>query len=115
VIDPTTYLTYIAGYRRPLNVGIPVDKTRRVQPKNLWSIRVLLEMSDAVRQLALFKSAIYSKPLAYDLVQAEGRRAVVRQINSRLRDVNQKKTLRPVQFNVTDRWKLALAACLNFV
>ena len=52
--------------RRPWNKGILVGQKRPLQPKNVWSIRVRLEMSGATRELALFNLAIDSKLRASD-------------------------------------------------
>lgn len=57
--------------RHPWNKGILVGQKRPLQPKNVWSIRVRLEMSGATRELALFNLAIDSKLRACDPRQAE--------------------------------------------
>lgn len=55
--------TAVLRHRYPWNKGILVGQKRPLQPKNVWSIRVRLEMSGAVRELALFNLAIDSKLL----------------------------------------------------
>jgi hypothetical protein len=52
--------TAVLRTRYPWNKGILVGQKRPLQPKNVWSIRVRLEMSGAVRELALFNLAIDS-------------------------------------------------------
>lgn len=101
--------------RRPWNKGILVGQKRPLQPKNVWSIRVRLEMCGAIRELALFNLAIDSKLRACDLVRLR-----VEDLWSGIsvRDratINQKKTKRPVQFEATEQTKAALAAWLPFV
>lgn len=54
---------------RPWNKGVLVGQKRPLQPKNVWSIRVRLEMSGVGRELALFNLAIDSKLRACDLVR----------------------------------------------
>lgn len=101
--------------RRPWNKGILVGQKRPIQPKNVWSIRVRLEMSGAHRELALFNLAIDSKLRACDLVRL---RVEDLWSGSSIRDratIIQKKTKRPVQFEVTEQTKNALAAWLPFV
>ena len=88
---------------------------RPLQPKNVWSIRVRLEMSGAIRELALFNLAIDSKLRACDLVKLK-----VEDLwsGSSIRDratIIQKKTKRPVQFEFTEQTKIALVAWLPFV
>ncbi|CAN7230380.1 tyrosine-type recombinase/integrase [Rhizobium sp. LjRoot254] len=101
--------------RRPWNKGILVGQKRPLQPKNVWSIRVRLEMSGATRELALFNLAIDSKLRACDLVRL---RVDDLWSGSSIRDratIIQKKTKRPVQFEVTEQTKIALAAWLPSV
>lgn len=107
--------TAVLRNRYPWNKGILVGQKRPLQPKNVWSIRVRLEMSGAVRELALFNLAIDSKLRACDLVKLK-----VEDLwsGSSIRDratIIQKKTKRPVQFEVTEQTKIALAAWLPFV
>lgn len=105
----------VSPNRRPWNKGILVGQKRPLQPRSVWSIRVHLEMSGATRELALFNLAIDSKLRACDLVKLK-----VEDLwsGSSIRDraiVVQKKTKRPVQFEVTEPTKLALAAWLPSV
>ncbi|MGV1754199.1 MULTISPECIES: tyrosine-type recombinase/integrase [Rhizobium/Agrobacterium group] len=97
------------------NKGILVGQKRPLQPKYVWSIPVRLEMSGAIRELALFNLAIDSKLRACDLVKLKvedlwsGSSIRYRAI------IIQKKTKRPVQFKVTEQTKIALLAWLPFV
>jgi integrase len=107
--------TAVLRNRHPWNKGILVGQKRPLQPKNVWSIRVRLEMSGAIRELALFNRAIDSKLRACDLVKL---RVEDLWSGSSIRDratVIQKKTKRPVQFEVTEQTKTALMAWLTFV
>lgn len=79
--------------------GILVGQKRPFEPKNVWSI---LEISGAIRELALFNLAIDSKLRACDLVKL---RVEDLWSGSSIRDratIIQKKTKRPVQFEVTE-------------
>jgi integrase len=101
--------------RRPWNKGILVGQKRPLQPKNVWSIRVRLEMTGATRELALFNLAIDSKLRACDLVRL---RVEDLWSGSSIRDratIIQKKTKRPVQFEVTEQTKTSLASWLPFI
>ena len=107
--------TAVLRNRYPWNKGILVGQKRPLQPKNVWSIRVRLEMSGAIRELALFNLAIDSKLRACDLVKLK-----VEDLwsGSSIRDratIIQKKTKRPVQFEFTEQTKIALVAWLPFV
>ena len=107
--------TAVLRNRYPWNKGILVGQKRPLQPKNVWSIRVRLEMSGAIRELALFNLAIDSKLRACDLVRL---RVEDLWSGNSIRDratIIQKKTKRPVQFEVTEQTKNALVAWLPFV
>ncbi|CUX51112.1 hypothetical protein AGR5A_Lc110110 [Agrobacterium genomosp. 5 str. CFBP 6626] len=72
-------------------------------------------MSGAIRELALFNLAIDSKLRARDLVKL---RVEDLWSGSSIRDratIIQKKTKRPVQFEVTEQTKTALVAWLPFI
>ena len=88
--------------RHPWNKGLIVGQKRPLLPRQVWSIRVPLEMSASARDLALFNLAIDSKLRASDLVRLK-----VEDICSGtlVRDrgvVTQLKTGRPVQFEITE-------------
>ena len=55
--------------RHPWNKGLIVGQKRPLLPRQVWSIRVRLEMSGSARDLALFNLAIDSKLRASDLVR----------------------------------------------
>jgi len=71
--------------------------------KEIWAIRVRLQLSHRTRELALFDLAIDSKLRACDLVKlrvrdiSNGDRIAARAI------VMQQKTQRPVQFEITEQ------------
>lgn len=88
--------------RRPWNKSLIIGQKRPLLPRQVWSIRVRLEMSASARDLALFNLAIDSKLRASDLVRLK-----VADICSGalVRDrgvVTQRKTGRPVQFEITE-------------
>jgi integrase len=74
-----------------------------LKAKEIWSIRVRLQVAHRIRDLTLFNLAIDSKLRACDLV-ALGVDDVA--LNGRLRfraTVMQRKTGRPVQFEITEQ------------
>jgi len=92
----------ILPVRQPWNKGLIVGQKRPLLPRQVWSIRVRLEMSGSARDLALFNLAIDSKLRASDLVRLK-----IEDICSGLvvRDraiITQLKTGRPVQFEITE-------------
>jgi len=88
--------------RRPWNKGLIVGQKRPLLPRQVWSIRVRLEMSGSPRDLALFNLAIDSKLRASDLVRLKAENICS---GSLVRDRGvgtQLKTGRPVQFEITE-------------
>ncbi|MEO7221008.1 MAG: tyrosine-type recombinase/integrase [Devosia sp.] len=89
--------------RRPWNKGLIIGQKRPLLPRQMWSIRIRLEMSPSARDLALFNLAINSKLQASDLVHLKVEDdvcsgAVVRDLGI----VIQHKTGRPVQFEISE-------------
>lgn len=94
----------------PWNKGRRTGQKRPLLPKQVWAIRVRLEMQSSPRELAMFNLAIDSKLRASDLV-----RLVVTDICSdrNVRDrgiILQKKTGRPVQFEIIRETRAAVEA-----
>jgi integrase len=91
----------IAGRREPWNKGKIVGQKAPFKLKDIWALRVRLQMADRVRELALFDLGIDSKLRGCDLVKlrvrdiCHGDQVAARAI------VMQQKTQRPVQFEIT--------------
>lgn len=97
--------------RRPVwNKGRIVGPKRPLKPKQVWAIRIRIEMSGELRDLALFNLAIDSKLLGCDLVRMRVREVM---IGANIRErvtVVQSKTQRPVQFEVTENTRKSVLA-----
>ena len=99
--------------RKAWNKGKLVGQKPPPKPKDIWAIRIHLQNRHAVRDLAMFNLAIDSKLRGCDLVSV------------RVRDIShgsqilpramviQKKTQRPVQFELTEPTRSAVAAWLE--
>lgn len=93
---------------QPWNKGKLVGQKAPLRLKDIWAIRVRLQIAEKTRDLALFNLAIDSKLRACDLVKlrvrdiAHGDRVASRAI------VMQQKTQRPVQFEITEQTRDAL-------
>lgn len=61
-------LPMIISSKRAWNYGRIIGQKRPLLPKHVWAIRVRLELSNSVRDLALFNLAIDSKLRGCDLV-----------------------------------------------
>ena len=98
--------------RDPWNKGRLIGQTRRLKPKDVWSIRVGLQVERRARNLALFNLAIDSKLRGCDLVRLQIDDVSV---GARVRDrttIVQKRTGRPVQFEITEQTRAAIQAWL---
>jgi integrase len=99
------------GYE-PWNKGLLVGQKKPLEPKHVWSIRVRLEIALSKRDLAIFNLAIDSKLRACDLVKL--RLDDVRLGNNvrHRATIVQKKTGRPVQFEITEQSRSSIEAWL---
>lgn len=88
--------------RQPWNKGLIVGQKRPLQPRQVWSIRVRLEMSASARDLALFNLAIDSKLRASDLVELKVEDVCSGPVVRDRAVIVQLKTGRPVQFEITE-------------
>ena len=94
--------------REPWNKGKLVGQKAPLKLRDIWAIRVRLQMQERVRELALLDLGIDSKLRACDLVRlrvrdvSHGDRVAARAI------VLQQKTQRPVQFEITPATREAL-------
>jgi hypothetical protein len=75
---------------------------RPLLPKHVWAIRVWLELSGNLRDLALFNLAIDSKLRGCDLVRLKVSGLVVGGVVRERVTITQSKTRHPVQFEVGD-------------
>ena len=66
--------TVLSGRRNPWNKGKLVGQKAPLKLRDIWAIRVRLELADRMRELALFNLAIDSKLRGCDLVQLRVRR-----------------------------------------
>lgn len=100
--------------RGPWNKGRLVGQKLPLKLREIWAIRIRLQLSEHLRDLALFNLAIDSKLRGCDLVSlrvkdiAQGRSIFYRAI------VMQRKTGRPVQFEITEQTRQSILAWMDF-
>jgi integrase len=95
------------------NKGRLVGQKRPLRPKEVWAIRVRLQMKRSKRDLAMFNLAIDSKLRGCDLVALRVDDVTA---GGSVRDratVIQHKTGRPVQFEITEQTRASLQEWLN--
>lgn len=81
--------------------------------KEVWAIRARLELGRRVRDLALFNLAIDSKLRGCDLVELRVEDVVAAGEVKRRAIIVQRKTGRPVQFEITEQTRAAVANLLG--
>jgi len=97
----------------PWNKGKLVGQKSPLRLKEIWAIRIRLQLADRLRELALFNVAVDSKLRSCDLVKlrvrdvTRGDRVASRAI------VMQQKTQRPVQFEITEQTRESLTTWIS--
>ena len=93
----------------PWNKGKLVGQKSPLKLKEIWAIRIRLQLSNHIRDLALFNLAIDSKLRSCDLIKirlmdiAHGTTVMSRAI------VMQQKTHQPVQFEITEQTRESIS------
>ena len=101
------------NHQVPWNKGKLIGQKSPLKLKEIWEIRIRLQMTKNIRELALFNLAIDSKLRGCDLVTlrisdvAQSNRVSSRAI------IMQHKTHRPVQFEITEQTRDSLEAWIN--
>src|SRR5215475_675134 len=96
-----------ASARAPWNKGKIVRAKPPLRPKHVWSIRTKLQVEGRVRDLALFNLAIDSKLRGCDVVTLKIDDIAPSGYASDRARVRQKKTGRPVRFELTEATRQA--------
>lgn len=99
--------------REAWNKGKLVGQKPPLKPKDIWAIRIHLQNRDGIRDLAMFNLAIDSKLRGCDLVSLHVRDVAHGNQVLRRAMVLQRKTQRPVQFELTEPTRAAVAAWLE--
>jgi hypothetical protein len=94
----------------PWNKGKLVGQKAPLKLKDIWAIRVRLQMCNRTRELALFNLAIDSKLRSCDLVKVRVRDVCHGTVVARRARVMQQKTQRLVQFEITEQTRESLLA-----
>src|SRR5437016_11947920 len=105
--------TKAKGRVAPWNKGKLLGQKPPLKLKEIWAIRIRLQLDHRARELALLNLAIDSKLRGCDLVGlrvhdvVHGSRVAARAI------VMQRKTERPVQFEITEQTRDAVTAWIT--
>jgi integrase len=96
--------------RTPWNKGKMIGQKPPLKLKEIWAIRIRLQLTKKVRELAMFNLAIDSKLRGCDLVSLKVRDVTHGNQVAPRASVMQHKTQRPVQFELTDPTRDAVGA-----
>ena len=102
-----------SGPHIPWNKGRLIGQKKPLKLKEIWAIRIRLQLLNKIRDLALFNLAIDSKLRGCDIVSlrvhdiAQGGKAVSRAM------ILQRKTQQPVRFELMDQTRESIEAWLT--
>jgi site-specific recombinase XerC len=105
--------TMSAAAREPWNKGKLIGQKVPLKPKDIWSIRVRLEMQHNTKDLALFNLDFDSKLRGCDLVSLRVRDVCHGSQVAPRANVMQQKTHRPVQFEITSTTRESVKAWIR--
>ena len=94
--------------RLPWNKGKLTGAKPPLQPKHVWSIRTKLQIEGRVRDLAMFNLAIDSKLRGCDVVAIRVEDVAAGGYTADRATVRQKKTGRPVRFELSEQTRQAI-------
>ena len=101
-------VTHAVSKRTPWNKGKIVGAKPPLRPKHVWSIRTKLQVEGRMRDLALFNVAIDSKLRGCDVVALKVDDVAPGGYAADRASVRQKKTGRPVKFELTESTRQAI-------
>jgi len=94
--------------REPWNKGMLIGQKPPLRPKHVWSIRTRLQMDVRTRDLTMFNLAIDSKLRGCDIVALRVEDVVPSGYAVDRATVRQRKTGRPVRFELTEQTRQAV-------
>src|SRR5690242_3870479 len=100
--------THAVPKRTPWNKGKIVGAKPPLRPKHVWSIRTKLQVDGRMRDLALFNLAIDSKLRGCDVVALKVDDVAPAGYAADRASVRQRKTGRPVKFELTESTRQAI-------
>ena len=98
----------------PWNKGKLIGQKPPLKLKEIWAIRIRLQLANRIRDLALFNLAIDSKLRGCDLVKLRVLDVAHGGIVSKRAMVMQQKTHQPVQFEITEQTREAISNWVNY-
>lgn len=97
----------------PWNKGKLIGQKSPLKLKEVWAIRIRLQMANRIRELAMFNLAIDSKLRSCDLVKLRVKDVTHGSTVSKRAMIMQQKTHQPVQFEITKQTRDAISNWLT--
>lgn len=97
-----------SSQHEPWNKGKLIGQKPPLQPKHVWAIRTRLQLARRTRDLALFNLAIDSKLRGCDVVSLRVEDVAPHGYAIDRATVRQRKTGRPVKFEITEQTRQAI-------
>jgi len=107
-MNSITQSTYPNAHREPWNKGKLIGPKPPLRPKHVWAIRTKLQLDRRTRDLALFNLAIDSKLRGCDVVSIRVEDVAPRGYTMDRAIVRQRKTGKPVKFELTEQTREAI-------
>ena len=112
-MDKIVYSETHDQIREPWNKGKVIGARPPLRPKHVWAVRTRLQLSDRVRDLALFNLAIDSKLRGCDVVSVKVADVAPHGYALDRASVRQHKTDKAVRFEITEQTRQAIDAYLS--
>jgi len=106
-------ITERRGHREPWNKGKLVGQKAPLRLKEIWAIRIRVQLGARTREPALFNLAVDSKLRSCDLVKLRVRDVTPGEHIAARAIVMQQKTRRPVQFEVTEQTRESITVWIR--
>ena len=107
-MQTTNEPTHESKQRQPWNKGRFIGPKPPLQPRHVWAIRTRLQLAGRIRDLALFNLAIDSKLRGCDVVSLKVEDVAPHGHAIDRATVRQRKTGRPVKFEITEQTRQAV-------
>lgn len=112
-IENPNLIHFQPATKRPWNKGKLTGQKPPLQPKHVWAIRTRLQLANKIRDLALFNVAIDSKLRGCDVVRLRAEEIAPNGQCVDRATIRQKKTGRPVKFEITEQTRQSVRAYLR--
>ena len=107
------YLTHSTKPQTPWNKGKLIGQRPPLKLREIWAIRIRLQLKGKTRDLSLFNLAIDSKLRSCDLVKLRVRDITTGSGIASRAMVVQQKTQQPVQFEITEQTRESLSKWIS--